>query len=1254
MKGNHVPFRSSVFTASFGLLLSLALQSATDLQAAESIHPETVVPESRYSDAPNWELGTVFRPSAPGKVTHVRVFSLFEELGEHQVRVWRNADETLLAGPIPWTFGGEEGWITLDIDDVTVQAGTDYTVSVSVGEDGWYPANPAFFAEAGNNGSRLAYSQGAGVFSATAGNRPTTVFNNTSYLRDIIFEADLSGPILRLTGQNVEITDGDSTPSAGDDTQFAGANVGTGTVEHTFTIGNTGSAALNLTGNPRVVIGGPNASDFSVAAQPNSPVAAGATTTFTIRFQPTEPGLRDALVILTNDASAGAPFQFAIQGVGLGSGNLVLGSQSEGNAVATVSDNVIAGNAHLALRNMRLTELHVKLIGFEGRLQAAVYSDTGGQAGNLLRATEEATNPATGWQRLALTQPLNVQAGTVYWLAIWTDTGQTRVYANTSRGTAMSGNYEYGEWPDPVSLTGAAGNLTYSIYSEGAPTDAAGPEMVVKGKDVPIPDDSINTSPENGTDLGATSVKEGFRETTFTIENAGNAELSLTGDPKVALANGALGGFTVVNQPAATVAAGGSTTFTVRFDPSAAELSPATVTIPNSANATKPFRFVVSGRGLGGGAGVLGSDSEGTAARNIDDGQIHGTRFQAPVDMRITELRAKVLALEGTFKCAVYSDANGWADRLLRSSVDVAFATNGWNTFALTSPLEVKGGDYYWLTIWSDTAGARVQLDPVGTSYWGGYNFFELGGQWPDPIFLIESSQFLDPALRTYCIYAEGTPLSTAPGPEMDLRSAGGKLIVTPDTTPSLIDGTDFGSLDVASGTADRTFSIENRGDAALAITLPVTVTGPDAGDFIITAPPPASIAPGGSGSFTVRFDPTVRGLRAAVVSIANNDPDESPYEFSVQGAGFATGRESIWPDTKTAREWVENTPYELGMIFRSAVPGKITHLRVYAGAREAGDHIGRIWRNADDAMIGGPYTWNYSGVSGWITFDIPDVEIEADTDYTVSLSTGNQVRNYANIAADLSTEGNNGRNLSWPENAGVFSTTLGQRPTSSFNGGNYLRDIIFVPAGVVVDLPDMDVRSNGTSIADGDQSPATADGTDFGQAAAGGGAVERTFTIFNAGTAPLHLAGSPMVQISGAGAANFTVVAQPAAGAIVPGASTTFTVRFAPTTEGAHVALVSIPNDSDENPYDFGIAGAGTAPAAQVEIVAIDLDRATGRVTLRWVGSGPQFQVERAAAVTGPYQAVGSPTAERTFTDPDAIPAGAQTFYRFYRIRQL
>ena len=158
----------------------------------------------------------------------------------------------------------------------------------------------------------------------------------------------------------------------------------------------------------------------------------------------------------------------------------------------------------------------------------------------------------------------------------------------------------------------------------------------------------------------------------------------------------------------------------------------------------------------------------------------------------------------------------------------------------------------------------------------------------------------------------------------------------------------------------------------------------------------------------------TRRRLRSAVISIASNDADESPYEFAVQGAGVNTGEETLWPDTKTGRDVnFDGTYYELGTVFRPTIAGKITHLRVYSLASETGDHTARVWRNDDETIIGGPYTWTYGGTTGWITLDIPDLDVAADTDYTVSVSTGTSAkRNYPNLAADLTAPGSNGQHL--------------------------------------------------------------------------------------------------------------------------------------------------------------------------------------------------------------------------------------------------
>lgn len=87
-------------------------------------------------------------------------------------------------------------------------------------------------------------------------------------------------PIMAVKGNNTTITNGDVTPGSEDYSDF-GLVIQNGDITkvNTFTIANTGLAALNLTGTPVVSITGTNADDFSVTAVPTSPVAASTGTT---------------------------------------------------------------------------------------------------------------------------------------------------------------------------------------------------------------------------------------------------------------------------------------------------------------------------------------------------------------------------------------------------------------------------------------------------------------------------------------------------------------------------------------------------------------------------------------------------------------------------------------------------------------------------------------------------------------------------------------------------------------------------------------------------------------------------------------------------------------------------------------------------------------------------------------------------------------------------------------------------------------
>jgi hypothetical protein len=46
--------------------------------------------------------------------------------------------------------------------------------------------------------------------------------------------------------------------------------------------------------------------------------------------------------------------------------------------------------------------------------------------------------------------------------------------------------------------------------------------------------------------------------------------------------------------------------------------------------------------------------------------------------------------------------------------------------------------------------------------------------------------------------------------------------------------------------------------------------------------------ATNGTTTFQVTFDPSAAGLRTATISIANDDSDENPFDFAIQGTGTA------------------------------------------------------------------------------------------------------------------------------------------------------------------------------------------------------------------------------------------------------------------------------------------------------------------------------------------------------------------------------
>ena len=127
---------------------------------------------------------------------------------------------------------------------------------------------------------------------------------------------------------------------------------------------------------------------------------------------------------------------------------------------------------------------------------------------------------------------------------------------------------------------------------------------------------------------------------------------------------------------------------------------------------------------------------------------------------------------------------------------------------------------------------------------------------------------------------------------------------------------------------------------------------------------------------------------------------------------------------------------------------------------------------------------------------------------------------------------------------------------------------------------PEIEVSGNGIEIVDGDTTPSSADGTDFGSADFDGETVQRNFVIANTNTGDLEIT---TVSISGPNQADFAIISGPAS-TIPGGEQSTLTIEFDPDNIDARTATVSIGNnDDDEDPYTFAITGEGTDASGEL-----------------------------------------------------------------------
>jgi hypothetical protein len=256
-------------------------------------------------------------------------------------------------------------------------------------------------------------------------------------------------------------------------------------------------------------------------------------------------------------------------------------------------------------------------------------------------------------------------------------------------------------------------------------------------------------------------------------------------------------------------------------------------------------------------------------------------------------------------------------------------------------------------------------------------------------------------------IVVNGNVTAAAPTPEINIKG-NSVSIASGSDTPSFTDHTDFGSTDVVGGTVVRTFTIENTGTANLNLTGSspyVSITGTHASDFSVTTIPTTPISASTNTTFQITFDPSAIGLRIATISIANDDADENPYTFAIQGTGTNSMQSDIIEDNTSYSSNINYTLYQAETITNTSHSVGVMRFTIRDGG--AG--------NDDDAL---------GTELNSITFSVANI----DNIRTAALFDVNTMR--ANIptinygAGTITFSGLNGTNFTAPDN-GARTLTL-------------------------------------------------------------------------------------------------------------------------------------------------------------------------------------------------------------------------------------
>lgn len=904
-------------------------------------------------------------------------------------------------------------------------------------------------------------------------------------------EGVAEGPEITMSGSD-DGTDPYSAITDGDTTPTLGQGTDFGTIaagstrDRFFRIKNDGDSGLTYN-NPTIT--GPNAGAFEVRnlSTIDRTISAGNSREFEIRFSPDTAGTKTATFSMTSNDEDESPYTFNLTATATGDPNILVQGQDTG-----IWNDIVDGDL---TPNQAVTNFGTVEMGQSNTRTFRVKNEGRDVLNITARSSSNAMFTISG-----LPAGTNVPANDGI-------NEFTITFTPTSRGTKTATITIENNDPD--------GEGTYTFAIEGL---AEGPEITMSGSDdgtdpyTGITDGDTTPTLGQGTDFGTVAVGND-RERFFRIKNDGDSGLNYE-NPVITGPNA--GAFEVISLSTIdrAIAPGNSREFKIRFTPTTGGTKTATFSISSDDLDESPYTFALTGVAtVTPDILIQGSDNLGIWS-DINDGDLTPNQVVTDfgnVDLNTFGERTYRIKNEGTGTLTISSRASNNAQFTISGlPAGTAVPAGATNEFTIRFTPTATGTQNATITVTSDDPDAEATYTFAITGF----------GRAPEITMSGSTAQN-----GTY------TPITDG------------------ETTPTTAEGTDFGTVAVGNS-RDRFFRINNSGTNGLNISAP-TFTGAGAAHFSVRSLDTlTNIGQGNTREFVIRFEPTTSGTKTATFSMANSDPNEDPYNFTVTGVATVTpdilvqGSDSVglWSDINDG----DLNPDQVVTDFDNVDLGFFRE-RTYRIKNEGTGPLTISSRTSSNAQF---------TISGLPAGTI--VPAGGINEFTVRFTP--TARNTSQTTITILSDD--------PDSEATYTFALtgtGEGPEMQLEGRG--DDSVF------------------RNIADGTTSTSTTTGTDFGNVNVTGTNAQRTFRITNNGDKALNLTGR---SFSGPAAAEYDVSNLLILGTriINPGNSIEFTVTFDPTTSGTRNATLTINNnDGDEDPYSFALTGNGIgAPEIRIQ----------------------------------------------------------------------